>query len=260
MHDILKDILAQKNREVALLKNNCSKLCKQVCPRRFSPGKSLKYALKNEKISIIAEIKRSSPSKGTIAAIDSPGHLAQEYVAGGANAVSVLTDNNFFGGSLQDMAAVCESLKNITCPVLRKDFVVDKSQIYEAVAAGADAILLIVAVLGRKTKNFLDVAKEMNIEALVEIHTKTELEIAIDSGAEIIGINNRDLNTFKVDINRSLNLIELMPKSVVKVSESGVSSSNTAKKLRNAGFDAILVGEALVCSKNPSLLIKEYKE
>lgn len=259
MHDILKDILVQKHKEVALLKSNCPKLCEKVHPRVCSENKSLRYALKNKKISVIAEIKRRSPSKGEMAAIENPVSLAQEYVSGEANAISILTDKKFFGGSLQDMTAVSISLKDIDCPVLRKDFIVDKYQIYESVAAGADAVLLIVSVLGSKTRKFLEITKKMNIEALVEVHTKTELEIAIDSGAEIIGINNRDLNTFQVDINRSLELIALMPKCAVKVAESGVSSADSAEKFKNAGFDAILVGEALVRAKNPSQFIKDLK-
>ncbi len=259
MHDILKDILVQKHKEAATLKSNCPKLCEKVRPRVCCQNKSLRYALKNEKISVIAEIKRRSPTKGEMAAIENPISLAREYISGGANAISVLTDKKFFGGSLQDMTAVSILLKNIACPVLRKDFIVDKYQIYESVVAGADAVLLIVSVLGGKTREFLEIAKDMNIEALVEVHTKAELEIAIDSGVEIIGINNRDLNTFQVDISRSLELVKLMPKNVLKVSESGVSSSDTAKKLKDAGFDAILMGEALVCAQNPSTLIKKLK-
>ena len=260
MHDILKEILVQRQKEVALLKRSCPKLSERACPREFRQDKSLRHALKNEKLAVIAEIKRRSPSKGRIAAIENPVTLAQEYISGGANAISVLTDKNFFGGSLQDMTDVSGALKDIACPVLRKDFIVDKYQIYEAVAAGADAVLLIVAVLGSKTGDFFKTARDMNIEALLEVHTKTELEIAMDCGAEIIGINNRDLTTFQVDVNMSLELVGLMPKGVVKVSESGVDSSETAKSLKDAGFDAILVGEALVRAKSPSLLIKEYKE
>ena len=259
MHDILKKILGQKQKEVAFLRGNCPKLCAKVRPRELRRDKSLRHALKNEKLSVIAEIKRRSPTKGKIAAIKNPVSLAMEYIYGGANAISVLTDNFFFGGSLQDMMAVSRALKDIACPVLRKDFIVDKYQIYEAVAAGADAVLLIVAVLGDKTKEFLEIANDMNIEALVEVHTKIELEFAIESGAEIIGINNRDLNTFQVDINRSLELVGLIPEGVVKVSESGVSSPDTAKKLKDAGFDAVLVGEALVLAKNPSQFMKDLE-
>lgn len=260
MHDILKEILVQKQKEVALLKGNCPKLCTKACPREFRRDKSLRQALKNERFSVIAEIKRRSPSKGEIAVIENPVSLAMEYISGGANAISVLTDKNFFGGSLHDMTDISGALEDIACPVLRKDFIVDKYQIYETVAAGADAVLLIVAVLGDKTKEFLEIAKDMNIEVLAEVRTKTELEIAIESGAEIIGINSRDLSTFQVDVNRALELVGLIPEGVVKVSESGVSSLDAAKKLKGAGFDAILVGEALVRAKNPSLLIKEYKE
>jgi indole-3-glycerol phosphate synthase len=259
MRDILKEILIQKHKEVALIKNSYPNLCNQIRSREFRYEKSLRHALKNEELSVIAEIKKKSPSKGTIADIDNPVSLAQEYVSGGADAISVLTEKSFFGGSLQDMTNVSMFLKD-TCPVLRKDFIVDEFQIYEAVAAGADAILLIVAVLGNRTKDFLKIAKNINIEALVEVHSKTELEIAIGSGAEIVGINNRDLNTFHVNMNTSLELVELIPKNVIRVSESGISSPNIAKKLRQAGFDAVLVGEALIRTENPSLLIREYKK
>ena len=225
------------------------KQCKN--PNRNNPFKDV---LLNDGLSVIAEIKRKSPSKGTIAKIENPVDLAQKYVTGGAAATSVLTDQKFFGGSLADLEKVA---KNTACPVLRKDFIIDPLQIAEAATAGADAVLLIVAVLQKKTKSLLAAAKAMNIDALVEVHNKQELDLAIAMGAEIIGINNRDLQTFEVDINRSFELISSIPQNIVKVAESGITSPEIASKLYKAGFDAVLIGETLMRSDDPAAFINQ---
>lgn len=242
MDNFLDKIIEQKQQEVAKLKDI---------------KKSFKKALLNKGPAVIAEIKRKSPSKGSIATINDPVELAKQYVSGGADAISVLTDKEFFGGSLQDMINVSNA---VSVPILRKDFIIDPIQIAESVAAGADAILLIVAILQTKTKELLATAKAMNIDALVEVHNQEELELAVAAGAEIIGINNRDLKTFQVDINNALQLIPLIPNNIVKVAESGIDSPATAKKMFQAGFDAILIGESLVRAENPVNFIKSIKE
>lgn len=218
--------------------------------------RSFKAALQTKALSIIAEIKRKSPSKGDLASIQNPAILAKHYLAAGANAISVLTDELFFGGHINDLENVASTLSENRVPLLRKDFIVDKIQIAEAITAGADAVLFIVAVLGEKTESLLISAKKMGIEALVEVHNEKELEIAIESGAEIIGINNRDLNTFEVDTDQALRLSRKIPPSLIRVAESGILDPTLAQTYYQAGFDAVLIGEALVKSSNPTAFIK----
>ena len=222
---------------------------------------SYKNALRTPELAVIAEIKRQSPSKGLIAPIRDPILLAKRYCAGGANALSILTDTHFFGGSLDDLSQTAAALQNqnTPLPILRKDFVIDTVQIAEAAAAGASAVLCIVAVLGRQLPTFLNFARSINMDVLVEVHDTDELHIALESGAEIIGINNRDLRTFTVNTDRSLQLVSHIPAEVIKVAESGITAPALARQYAQAGFDAVLIGEALVTSTEPEQFIRACK-
>ncbi len=197
-------------------------------------------------LALIAEIKRASPSAGLIASDFDPVAIATRYEAAGANAISVLTDEPFFQGHLDHLIAVRAA---VDLPILRKDFVLDEVQIYEAAAVGADAILLIVAALAQdELVHLLDVATICQLDALVEVHTLAELDRALETDARIIGINNRDLTTFKVDIATTETLSEEVPPGILLVSESGIRTADDSRRLRACGAEAILVGEALMRS------------
>ena len=200
-------------------------------------------------LGVIAEVKRSSPSKGALAAIDDPAALATEYAAGGASAISVLTESRRFGGSLADLAAVRAAVRT---PVLRKDFVVTEYQLWEGRAAGADLALLIVAALSQaQLEAFLALAGRLGITCLVETHTAEEVRRALDAGAQLIGVNNRNLKTLEVDLSHFQELAELIGPGPVKVAESGILSTADAARMRSAGADAVLVGELLVRHGDP---------
>ena len=200
-------------------------------------------------LGVIAEVKRSSPSKGALAAIDDPAALATEYAAGGASAISVLTESRRFGGSLADLAAVRAAVRT---PVLRKDFVVTEYQLWEGRADGADLALLIVAALSQaQLKAFLALAGQLGVTCLVETHTADEVHRALDAGAELIGVNTRNLKTLEVDLSHFQELAELIGPGPVKVAESGTLSTADAAGMRSAGADAVLVGELLVRHGDP---------
>lgn len=197
-------------------------------------------------ISIIAEIKKASPSQGVIKEDFNPIEIARLYEAGGAAAISVLTDEKFFQGNLKYLMDV---KKSVTLPVLRKDFIVDAYQIYEARFAGADAILLIAALLSKEEiQFFLDLAQEMCMDCLVEVHAEAELQKVLQTSATIIGINNRDLATFKIDLETTGRLMSMIPDEKIIVSESGIKSRTEIVKLFKMGINAILVGETLMKS------------
>ena len=224
-------------------------------PQRKTP--SFKESLQGPGLSVIAEIKRRSPSAGRISAIEDPLRLAQTYSAGGASAISVLTDSTFFGGNLDDLHLIAT---NVSIPILRKDFLIDPLQIAEAVATKASAVLLIVAALDRKLGEMLREVHRMGLEALVEVHDRDELKIALDAGAQIIGVNNRDLSTFKVDLAIAEEMASHIPKGIIKVGESGIRTIEDAARMRNAGYDAILVGQALVSSTEPAEMISAFRK
>jgi indole-3-glycerol phosphate synthase len=214
---------------------------------------SLQESLARPGMSVVAEIKRASPSRGMLAATIDPPAVAADYIAGGAAAISVLTDEPFFQGSLPDMAAAAEVAHGATrpVPILRKDFVVDEYQIVEARAHGADAVLLIVAALDdRSLGELFAVAKQWGLDALVEVHDEQEMARAIAIGALIIGINNRDLRTFTVDLATTERLAPLAPEGAVIVAESGVFGPAEVRRLAHAGADAILVGEGVITAPN----------
>ncbi|MCB1106557.1 MAG: indole-3-glycerol phosphate synthase TrpC [Chlamydiia bacterium] len=246
--NILDQIIERKKEEVKLLK---------VEYQERKNSHAFLHALQKEGISVIAEIKRKSPSKGDIDLRLDPLSLAKEYERGGAAALSVLTDEKGFGGTVQDLKVV---KKGVKIPVLQKDFVVDPIQISASIEAGADAILLIVRALKEKTGEFLRLSEKQGIDALVEVHDEKELKIAIDAGAKIIGVNHRDLQTFKVDLNQSLHLASLIPKECVKVAESGIKTVEETRRLYQGGFDAVLIGETLVRSEDPKRMIEEMND
>ena len=219
--------------------------------------RSLSSALSSPGMSVIAEIKRRSPSVGDIDRGLDPASLARQYESGGADAISVLTEPDFFAGSMADLIAVRDA---VSVPVLRKDFTRSASQIWEARAAGADAVLLIVAALSEADlRDLIDVAHDVGIETIVETHSVGEVALAADSGARVIGVNNRDLETFITDLSTAEEAAASLPDGVVTIAESGVSDMEGARRMASAGYDAILVGEALVRSPDPAALVGSLK-
>jgi indole-3-glycerol phosphate synthase len=235
---MLAEILERKEREVEDLKE---------IPLEDIPNtskRSLKKSLLEKNGAVIAEIKRKSPSKGFIAEIADPIALAKKYAEAGA--ISILTDADF-AGDVFDLAQVAE-MENRP-PILRKDFIIDPVQLRESVLIGADAVLLIAGVLGDRLEEMLRFTKELGLEALVEVHDEKELQMALRAGAEIIGINHRNLKTFEMDMELGKKLLPLIPKGVVKVAESGIKDP---KEFFSMGFDAVLVGETLVKCPDPA--------
>lgn len=209
-------------------------------------------------LEVISEVKRSSPSKGALSDIPDPADLAAAYEAGGAAAISVLTEQRRFKGSLADLKAVRE---RVSIPVLRKDFTVDEYQIYEARAYGADLVLLIVAALDDETlQRFLDLTHELGMNALVETHTLEEIERAQAVGARIVGVNVRNLKTLEVDKSNFEKLAQLLPEDAVTIAESGVLSAQDVADYASHGAQAILVGEALVKSGEPTETVQLFRE
>jgi indole-3-glycerol phosphate synthase len=218
--------------------------------------KDFHAALKGDDIRLIAEVKMASPSRGVLRTDLDPVELARTYAQSGAAAISVLTEERYFGGSLEHLAAITEAVDNI--PLLRKDFIFDPYQVYESRASGASALLLIVAILSHsELSELLSQSHELGLMCLVEVHNGAELEQAIMSGAGIIGINNRDLKTLDVDLETTGRLRPLIPRDRIVVSESGIKDIEDVQKLRQWGVDAMLVGEALVTSGDIGRKVKE---
>jgi indole-3-glycerol phosphate synthase len=208
-----------------------------------------------EPMTVIAEVKRSSPSKGPLSEISSPGSLAEKYQSAGAAVVSVLTERRRFGGSLADLVEVRSA---IDIPILRKDFMIDEYQFLEARAAGADVVLLIVAALSKnQLKDYYDLATELGMAVLVETHTRQEIEDAMEIQPRIIGVNARNLKTLEIDLQSFTDLIPEIPASIIRVAESGISQRSEVVRAAAAGAQAILVGETLVRSGNPTAAINE---
>jgi indole-3-glycerol phosphate synthase len=211
--------------------------------------------LKGQDVAVIAEVKRASPSRGTMAAIADPASLARDYEAGGASVISVLTEPRYFGGSLDDLAAVREA---VGVPVLRKDFVVSSYQLWEARARGADMVLLIVAALEQNALiSLVERAVSIGLVPLVEVHTEAEITRAVDAGAKVMGVNARDLTTLEVDRGVFARLAPLIPDGVVKIAESGVRGPHDLFAYAAAGADAVLVGESLVMGKDPRAAVAD---
>jgi indole-3-glycerol phosphate synthase len=249
--DVLARIVDSKRAALPRIAANRETLERRAAER--TSFRDFRAGLLGKRPAIIAEVKKASPSKGVLADRFDPAAIAQAYASGGAAALSVLTDAEFFQGSLDDLESARAA---VAIPVLRKDFTLDEVHVVEAAAHGADAILLIAALLEEtELRNLREVAARYRMAALVEVHDEAELDAAIGSGAEIIGVNNRNLHTFEVTLETSLRLILRMaskiPSSVIKVSESGIDSSASITRLEAAGFDAFLVGEHLMRAADP---------
>ncbi len=256
---ILDRILARTASDVAVRKSATPVVALEhmALERRAPVG--LRSALSRPGLAVIAEIKRASPSRGRFPVEIDPATVAAEYLGGGAVALSVLTDAPFFQGSLDDLsdAATVAHLASAPAPVLRKDFVVEEYQLHEALAFGADAILLIVAALDqRMLEQLLAVADRLGLDALVEVHDEEELRRAAAAGAAVIGINNRDLRTFDVDLAVTERLAPLAPPDAVLIGESGIFTAEDAARLAGAGVDAILVGESLIVAADRSAAVR----
>lgn len=253
--DVLQKILENKREDVMRLEARHSLSELRLMAGEGPPPRDFLAALRNNHgAALIAEIKRSSPSAGSLAREVKVSQRAGAYQRGGAAALSVLTDEKFFGGSLQDLveARACCGL-----PVLRKDFIIRPSQIYQARAAGADAVLLIAAALSKAAlSELLDLARELGMTPLIEVHNQGELRPVLDLGPELVGINNRDLKTLRIDLNTCLRLRPLIPSGVTVVAESGVGSPQDIAKLRAGGLDAFLVGTSLMRADDPEEAVR----
>ncbi len=254
---LLDDIVRHKKQEVARLVKRFDIKKAQKTIEREAPPLPFAAAFPSHELSLIAEVKKASPSAGVIIPEYDPVELAQDYEEAGAAAVSVLTDEKYFQGSVKDLEAVDEA---IGIPVLQKDFIIDPLQVYEGRLAGADAILLIVRILTEEElKRLLKLTRKIGLAALVECHSEEEAKKALAAGAEIIGINNRDLDTLQIDLGTTLRIMEKAPelKHKIVISESGIHSHQQVKELRAAGVRGILVGEGLLRSENVQEKIKE---
>lgn len=240
---ILAEIVQHKRQEVASLHEKAARLEQDAYERKLPP-RPFREALRGCDPAIIAEIKKASPSRGVLQPDFHPAVIAHAYEQGGAACLSVLTDKHYFQGGLHHLEAARAA---VNLPVLRKDFIIDRVQIFEAAAHGADAILLIAAILSTsELQTFRELAASLGLASLLEVHDHDELAKAIDSGAEIIGVNNRNLHTFEVSLDTSLRLSYLMPSGAVSVSESGIHTRADIDLLRSAGFKAFLIGESLM--------------
>jgi len=240
----LEEILRAKRIEIERLRPRKVEVDRQARARNDFRGFRAALQRSDGKLAVIAEIKKASPSAGVIAPSFNPVAIANNYERAGADAISVLTDEQFFQGALSHLAEVRGA---VSLPILRKDFILDEIQIAESAAAGANAILLIVAALEQKQLvDFVQAARNYRLDALVEVHTGEELARALQAGANIIGINNRDLATFDVDLSVTERLSEDVPDDVALVSESGIKSADDVARIKPCGVDAILVGEALM--------------
>ena len=257
MPNILDDIVAAKREELALVKQSLSLSNQRERIARRPPPRSLAAALRGDEVRLIAEVKKASPSRGLLCPEFDPVQLAGTYANNGASAISVLTDPRF-QGEPDHLFAIKESGVSGASPLLRKDFIFDPYQVYEARAIGADTYLLIVAILSpSQLSELLALGQELGMDALVEIHDEAELQIALDAGAKTIGINNRDLRTFKTDLATTEGLAPLIPGDKVIVSESGIFTPEHTRRLGLLGVNAVLVGEALVTASDTAAKVRE---
>ena len=248
MPTTLDQILETTRRSLDALRGRGGELERRAAarpqPPRFAEG------LRGERVALVAEVKRRSPSSGVIRGDLDPVAHASAYAGAGAAAISVLTDGPFFGGSIADLEQVAAAVR---VPVLRKDFILDETQIVEARAAGAAAVLLIVrALTPRRLRELLATAAGLRLETLVEVHTESELETAIEAGAAVIGLNSRDLDTFRVERDRTWELFRRVPADRVAVAESGMATVADVERAAAAGADAVLVGTALSAARDPA--------
>ncbi|HZS05251.1 MAG TPA: indole-3-glycerol phosphate synthase TrpC [Blastocatellia bacterium] len=257
MNDILSQIVGRKRERLTEIKNRrpLAALRAALTPRAAGEAHRLIAALEREAVNVIAEIKRRSPSKGVIRADFDPAGIARNYTTGGAAAISVLTEEDFFGGSLDHLRAV----RAVTpLPLLRKDFVFDEYQIYEAAHAGADAILLIAAMLeGGEFNDLMQTAYGLGLDVLVEVHDREEAEKVLRYDVRLLGVNNRDLRTFVTTLETSLSLAAELPGTITLVSESGIRTRDDIERLRAAGYKAFLIGEELMRAGDEGAALRE---
>ena len=253
--DILERIIARKRVELPDVVSRLPRLREEASA---APNPvNLAEWLKSRSPALIAEVKRASPSAGVIATEFDPAAIARAYEKGGADAISVLTDKDFFGGCQAYLLNVKDA---VAIPVLRKDFIIDEAQIVEARALGADSFLLIAAVLSaNELSDLMDAGRGMGMEPLVEVHDERELEKALSAGSRLVGVNNRNLRDFSVDLGLTARLSRLMPKDLVVVGESGVKTPEDAHRLYSAGCHALLIGETLMRSQDKADLIRRIK-
>jgi indole-3-glycerol phosphate synthase len=248
---------AKEETPLDLVREKALELKHQADDDTVLPALLFENALATDELSFICEVKKASPSKGIIAENFPYLEIAEEYEAAGAAAISVLTEPEYFLGSglyLQEIAA------KVNVPVLRKDFIVDPYQIYEAKLLGAQAVLLIAALLDAETlATFIKTASDLGLSALVEIHSEAEVEQALEAGARIIGINNRDLKTFKVDTGVASRLKKLIPAGIITIAESGIKSADDAREMKELGVDAVLIGESLMRAADKKQFLAELK-
>lgn len=256
---LLEQILASKRAEVEAQATEVPLAELKAQLADLPPTRGFADALRHSPnpIALIAEIKRASPSKGIIQPNFDPIATAEAYHRGGADAISVLTDAPYFHGKLEYLMQVRE---RVPLPLLRKDFIVDPYQIYQSRVVGADAILLIVASTPHPEtlREWRELAESLGVDALVEVHDETELDIALQSGASIIGINNRDLKTFHTTLETTFRLLRKVPDGVLKISESGIETAEHVRTLWRAGVNALLVGESLMRAENPPATLREW--
>ena len=253
---ILDKIIETKKEEVAQLKKETTEAQLQKQIAGLAPCRDFRKALTSSDCNIIAEVKCASPSRGRLVADFDPLRIAQIYEQNGAAAISVLTDEKYFSGHKDYLTQIRQTVK---LPLLRKDFIVDPLQIYETRAIGADAVLLIVRVLGEKLADFISLSKEVGLRQLVEVHSQEELDLAMASGAEIIGINNRNLDTFVTDIETSRRLRTRIPADKIVVAESGIRERKDIESLMQAGIQSFLIGEHLVIAPDMGLKLRAFK-
>lgn len=252
--DILARIVAKKREDLADGARPLDEW-QRLAERRMADRRDFRAALSARTPAIIAEVKKASPSKGLLASDFNPVRTASAYQQGGAAALSVLTDREFFQGSLADLEAARAA---VALPVLRKDFTIARDHVWEAAAHGADAILLIAAILTeREMRDFRETAARFRMAALVEVHNRRELDAALAAGGDLIGVNNRDLATFEVSLETSLRLAEHIPDGILRVSESGIHNAADIAALRAAGYSAFLVGEHLMKSGDPAAALRK---
>ena len=254
---ILDQIVANSKRELEAKRRLLTPQEVQRTALKQPPPLDFASALRGDRLRLIAEVKRASPSKGTIRPDFNPVAIAKIYADNGAAAISVLTETKYFQGSLNYLKDIKSAVGN-RLPLLRKDFIFDPYQVYESRAYGADGLLLIVAILtSEKLKELLQLSHSLGMSCLVEVHNEAELDIALNNGAMVIGINNRDLRTFTVDITTTQRLRPLIPSDRTVVSESGIKDRSDMEKLRQWGVDAVLIGEAFMSTPDIAARMRE---
>ena len=258
MLDILQDICLKKKEEVEFIKTNCSLTSlKKLLPNKKNRNlkKLVDFSQKNKKNNIIAEIKKSSPSAGEIIKDYYPDEIAVKYEQSGAGAISILTEKSFFKGDIDHLSLIN---RKTNLPILRKDFIIDSYQVFESKVFKADAILLIATILDdEEIKEFINISNDIGLDCIIETHTQHEIERAIKIDYPIIGINNRNLDTLKVDLNNTINLIKHIPDYFTIIGESGIKNHSDIDKYNKNGVFNFLIGETILSSDNISLKFKE---